>query len=55
MESKIHGNLRVLNLDIGGVFVIPAEGLSKASKDETSPLGLTLWADKVDKSRWSGR
>ena len=55
MDAKIHGDLRVFNLNIGGAFVIPAEGIDEITKDVSSPLGLTLWAEKVDTSRWSGR
>lgn len=52
MEAKIHGDLRVLEMDIGGAFVIPASGLSSTGKEMTSPLGLTLWANKVNTSEW---
>lgn len=52
MDAKIHGGLRILEIDIGGAFVIPTEGLSSEGKDMTAPLGLTLWAEKVSTNRW---
>lgn len=52
MEAKIHGGLRVLEIDVGGTLVIPANGLSSDAKQLTTPLGLTLWAEKVDTNRW---
>lgn len=50
MESKIHSDLRVMDIDIGGAFIIPASG--DAVKNHTKPLGLTLWAKKVDDDKW---
>lgn len=52
MESKIHSKLRVFELDIGGAVVIPAEGLGPHGKDVSDPLGLSLWASKVDTNKW---
>lgn len=50
MDSKIHSDLRVLEISIGGALIIPASG--EGVKENTSPLGLTLWASKVDKESW---
>lgn len=52
MDAKIHSDLRILEIDIGGTLVIPAEGLNQRGKDITKPLGLTLWANKVNTDRW---
>lgn len=50
MESKIHSDLRVMDIEIGGAFIIPAFG--DDVKDQTKPLGLTLWASKVNRDKW---
>lgn len=54
MDAKIHSDLRVLEIDIGGTLIIPAEGLNELGKDITKPLGLTMWASKVetDNHQW---
>lgn len=52
MEAQVYSNLRVAELAIGGTFIIPVEGLSDESKEETKPLGLTLWANRVEVDRW---
>lgn len=48
MDAKVHADLRVMELTTGGVMVIPAEGLTHVGKEYTDPLGLTLWASKVE-------
>jgi len=50
MDPKIHSDLRVMDIDIGGAFIIPASG--ETVKEHTKPLGLTLWASKVDREKW---
>lgn len=50
MESKIHSDLRVMEIDVGGALIIPASG--EAVKSRTKPLGLTLWASKVNRDKW---
>lgn len=50
MDSKIHSDLRVMEIDIGGAFVIPATG--EGVKEHSKPLGLTLWASKVNTDKW---
>lgn len=52
MDAQIHSDLRVIEMEIGGALIVPAEGLSKDVKDTTDPLGLTLWASKVETNRW---
>lgn len=54
MDAQIHSRLRVLELHRGGAFIIPAKDLSADSKEITEPLGLTLWASRVDSSQWNG-
>lgn len=52
MDAKIHSDLRVFDLEIGGAVVVPAEGITEQTKEESSPLGLTMWASRVDTGRW---
>lgn len=52
MDAKIHSDLRILEIGIGGTLVIPADGLTEEVKEMTSPLGLTLWAEKIETERW---
>jgi len=45
---EVNSKMRLMNIKMGGALVVIVEGYGEKTKAVTKPLGLSLWASKVN-------